>query len=69
MRFSLINLDDGNESDEVFVVTPGGEKLICAVPLAALDKFLPLVADSRSDTPEYRCPACGGDPLGAPAHA
>ena len=69
MRFSLINLDDANEFDEVYVYTPGGEKVVCAVPLAALDRFLPLVAEATADLPEFRCPACGGDPLGDPAGA
>lgn len=69
MRFSLINVDNANASDEVYVFAPGGDKkVVCAVPLAALDKFLPLLAEASSDLPEYRCPACGGDPLGAPAH-
>lgn len=67
MRFSLINLDDANESDEVYVYTPGGENVICAVPLMALDQLLPLLAEASADLPEFRCPACGGDPLGAPA--
>lgn len=69
MRLSLINLDDENRSDEVFVYVPGGNDFISAVPLEALPQFLPLLANATADLPEARCPACGGDPLGQPDDA
>ena len=69
MRFSLINLDDANESDEAYVYVPGGDDVVSAVPLAALGEFLPIVAKAFADQPEFRCPACGGDPLGPPPDA
>ena len=66
MRFSLINLDDSDRSDEVYMLTPGYEKTVFAVPLAALDKFIPLVTTASRGVPEARCPTCGGDPIWPP---
>lgn len=66
MRFSLINLDDAGRSDEVYMLTPGCEKTVFAVPLAALDKFIPMVTRASRSVPEARCPACGGNPVWPP---
>jgi len=64
VRFSLINLDDEDRSDEVFVVVPDGPKAVIAVPLRALPLFLPLLARAWPDLPEPCCAACGGNLLG-----
>ena len=66
MRFSLIHLDDADRSDEVYVVVPGAEKTVFAVPLGALDKFIPLVTTALRGLPQARCRACGGDPVWPP---
>jgi hypothetical protein len=64
VRFSLIHLDDEGISDTCWVVTPGVEKTVIAVPLQALDAFLPLLAEASRDLPEARCEVCEGDLLG-----
>jgi hypothetical protein len=59
MQFSVINLVEApSESEEVYVVIPGGAKTAIAVPLDDLALFLPLLAQAAGDLPPPRCPAC-----------
>jgi len=59
MHFSLIHLAEvPGEGEEVFVVIPGGGKTVIAVPLDALQHFLPVLAQAATGLPPPRCPAC-----------
>jgi hypothetical protein len=62
MRFHLIHVFDelrNDEHEEVFVITPGGEKTAMAVPIGALPAFMPLLAQGVDGLPAPRCPDCG----------
>lgn len=59
MLFAVIHLAEvPREGEEVFVVVPAGTKTAIGVPLDALARFLPLLAQAVGDLPPPRCPVC-----------
>lgn len=69
MHFHLMHIDDEprpvDAEEEVYLVTPGGEKTALAVPLDAVPKVLELLAEVYEGAPEQVCDACG-EPLARP---
>jgi hypothetical protein len=50
-----------NEGEEVYVLTPGGDRTALAVPLDAIPKVLELLAESLDGIPEQVCEHCGSE--------
>lgn len=63
MRLFLMHLADGpaarDPREEASIVVPGApEKVAFAVPLGALDRFLPQLAAASAEL-DQTCPCCG----------
>jgi hypothetical protein len=64
MHFCAIHLDDAPsapDAEEVYVVVPGGSKTAMAVPLDALEQFLPLLERAVGGAGRPRCPTCAAE--------
>jgi hypothetical protein len=75
MRYFVAHLEDApgqrwQESDpteEIYVI-PYGTRLVTAVPVGALRRFLPILAEASAEVPPATCGRCGQE-LPAPTPA
>ena len=69
MVFCVIHVDPPcaePEDEEVYVVVPGTNQTVIAVPLDALPQFLPLLEQAVRDLPSAHCAACTAEMPGLP---